>query len=82
MKLLEINEDELKFLFEHKGHEFRVQGSFLEDGRLIFDPERGWNDLSASTNQDTESLYEEIDETIYNAMPEIFDVTNYRGKND
>jgi len=73
MKLLESDPYELYFTLEHKGHKFKIKGSFTGDGRLIFDPEHGWNDLTASTNQDTESLYEEIDETIYNAMPEIFE---------
>ena len=73
MKLLEYDDYDLRFVLEHKGHKFKVKGSFLGDGRLIFEPDNGWNDLSASTNQDTESLYEQIDETIYNAMPEVFD---------
>ena len=73
MKLIEMEPHELLFVLEHKGHRFKVQGSFLGDGRLIFDPDEGWNDLSASCNQDTESLYEAIDEVIYNAAPEIFE---------
>lgn len=73
MKMIEMDPYELRFVLEHKGHKFKVKGSFAGDGRLIFEPDNGWNDLSASTNQDTESLYEEIDEVIYNAAPEIFE---------
>lgn len=73
MKLLEMDPYELHFVLEHKGHRFKVQGSFTGDGRLIFEPDEGWNDLSVNCNQDTESLYEEIDEVIYNAAPEIFE---------
>lgn len=73
MKMIQMDLYDLVFALEHRGHKFTVKGSFLGDGRLIFDPENGWNDLSASTNQDTESLYEEIDEVIYNAAPEIFE---------
>lgn len=74
MTLLESTPDDLRFVLEHKGHKFYVQGSFTGDGRLIFDPVEGWNDLSVNCNQDTESLYEQIDEIIYNAMPELYEV--------
>lgn len=50
MKLLESDPYELYFSLEHKGYKFAVKGSYTGDGRLIFDPELGWNDLSASTN--------------------------------
>jgi hypothetical protein len=73
MKIITMDLHELLFTLEHKGHKFKVQSSFTGDGRLIFDPDNGWDDLSVNCNQDIESLYEEIDEVIYNAAPEIFE---------
>jgi len=55
------------------GHVFDVKASRLDDGRLVFDPLQGWNDLSVECQQDNESLLEDIDEAIYNATPEVFD---------
>ncbi len=74
MTLLESTPDELHFVLEHKGFKFEVTGVYLGDGRLILDPVIGWNELAVSVNQDIESLYEDLDETIYNAMPELFEV--------
>ena len=78
MKIISMDPHELFFTLEHRGHKFKVQGSFTGDGRLIFDPDEGWNDLSVNCNQDTESLYVEIDEVIYNAAPEIFEQVKTR----
>ena len=55
------------------GHIFDVKASRSDDGRLVFDPLQGWNDLSVECQQDNESLLEDIDEAIYNATPEVFD---------
>ena len=44
MKIISMDPYELFFTLEHKGHTFKVQGSFTGDGRLIFDPDNGWND--------------------------------------
>ena len=73
MQLLESTPDELRFALEHKGHKFDVVGVYLGDGRLILDPIIGWNELSQLVEQDIESLYETLDEVIYNAMPELYD---------
>lgn len=74
MTLIESTPDELHFMLEHKGFQFEVNGAYLGDGRLVLDPTMGWNELSVAVNQDPESLYEDIDETIYNAMPELYEV--------
>jgi len=73
MTLLESTPDELRFALEHNGHKFDVEGAYLGDGRLVLDPAMGWNRLSALLQQDIESLYETLDEVIYNAMPELYD---------
>lgn len=74
MTLIESTPDELRFVLEHKGVRFEIIGAYLGDGRLVLDPTMGWNELSVAVNQDPESLYEDIDETIYNAMPELYEV--------
>lgn len=73
MKLLEFDDYELTFQLEHRERIFTVQGTFLGDGRLIFEPVIGWDDLAQLVQQDIEGLYEEVDEAIYNAVPSIFD---------
>ena len=73
MTLIESDPEGLDFLLEHNGYRFKVVGRFSGDGRLILEPTHGWDELSVAVNQDPESLYEQIDETIYNAMPEVFD---------
>jgi hypothetical protein len=68
------------YILEHQGVEFTVKGKFTSDGRLYFDPYVGWNNLSALTNQDTESLNDAIDDCIYNATPDVyeyFEVTDH-----
>ncbi len=73
MTLIEINFPHYK-LKHRNGHEFIVKASRLDDGRLVFDPLQGWNDLSVECQQDTESLLEDIDDVIYNATPDKFGV--------
>lgn len=58
---------------EHKGILFRVTIHRLEDGRMSFTPMKGWNSLMAKVNQDGESLMEELDDAIYNVLPELWD---------
>lgn len=72
MTLLEINYPYYK-LKHRNGHEFTVEAVKHKDGQLIFTPLQGWNDLSVDCQQDTESLLEDIDDTIYNATPEKYD---------
>jgi hypothetical protein len=58
---------------EHRGVNFKVYINWTEDGRVTFTPEWGWNDLSVAVDQDSESLLEEIDDAIYNALPELWE---------
>lgn len=74
MTLLESTPDELHFVLQHGDVTFEMVGVYLGDGRLVLDPKMGWNDLSVELNQDPESLYEDIDEIIYNAHPELYEV--------
>jgi hypothetical protein len=71
MTLIEISYPYYK-LKHRNGHEFTVKASRLDDGRLVFDPLQGWNDLAVECQQDTESLLEDIDDVIYNATPEVY----------
>jgi hypothetical protein len=50
---------------EHKGRRFQAVRKQL-DGRTYYEPVEGWNELSACTNQDSESLCDELDEACYN----------------
>ena len=55
------------------GHVFDVRGSYTEDGRFVFEPLEGWMDLEYNTQSPSESLYEDIDECIYNVTPEKYE---------
>ena len=48
--------------------------SYDRDGKLQFDPVDGWNELEANTNCCGEALLEDIDDAIYNATPELWQV--------
>jgi hypothetical protein len=72
MQLIEYDEEELSFQLEHNSYKFTVRGKFTDDMRLIFEPEDDWNSLSMALAQDTESLYEDIDDIIYNVVPHLF----------
>lgn len=62
------------FRLKHRtGHEFTITGSYTKDGDYILEPEHGWNDLCIDCSQDIESLYEDIENLIYSAMPELFE---------
>jgi hypothetical protein len=68
------------YVLEHDKVKFTVKGKFTSDGRLYFEPYGGWDYLSVATNQDTESLNDAIDDCIYNATPdvyELFEVTDH-----
>lgn len=58
---------------EHRGVNFKVHIDWTDDGRIVFTPEWGWDELSVAVNQDSESLLEEIDDAIYNALPELWE---------
>ena len=45
-----------------------------KDGRVYLHPEDGWNGLSLRTGRAPEWLNEEIDEAIYNAMPDLWSI--------
>jgi hypothetical protein len=72
MKLIQINYPSYR-LQHRNGHIFNVLAMRLEDGRLTFDPIEGWDDLTVHCQQDSESLLEDIDDTIYNATPEKYE---------
>jgi len=74
MKIIEI--DYPRFFLEHRGKKFDVVAARKGDGMVIFKPSIGWNNLTSSVGQDSESLYEEIDDVIYNAWPELWEVAN------
>jgi hypothetical protein len=60
--------------FQHKsGKTFSVKGHFSPDGEYQFEPEYGWGNLCSEVHQDVESLYENIDNLIYSAMPELYE---------
>ena len=44
------------------------------DGRVYFNPEIGWNELSLKTGRHIEWLSDEIDEAVYNAIPDLWSI--------
>jgi hypothetical protein len=71
MQIIKINLPE--FHLKHKsGHEFVVKMT-RKGSRVFLDPLHGWNDLSANCQQDSESLLDDIDDVIYNIMPEAYE---------
>ena len=64
------------YLCEYKDQVFTINARWTGDGRLVLEPEVGWDQLTKLLNQDSESLYELIDDAIYNVTPEIFDRNN------
>jgi len=78
MQILEI--DLPVYKVEHRGVTFYVRTSHSGDGRVILDVAdtgdtliRTWAELIDAVRQDSESLYDTLDEAIYNATPEIYD---------
>lgn len=72
IKILAIDLPE--FRLQHRnGHEFLVVGSYTPEGDYVLEPEYGWGDLCVDCAQDIESLYDDIEDVIYNAMPELFE---------
>lgn len=72
MKILKIDLPE--FHLKHRnGHEFTVTGKYTGEGNYILEPNNGWNDVSEDCQQDVESLYDDIEDLIYSAMPELFE---------
>jgi len=72
IKILAIDLPE--FRLQHRnGHEFLVVGSYTSEGDYVLEPEHGWGDLCVDCAQDIESLYDDIEDVIYNAMPELFE---------
>jgi hypothetical protein len=72
MRVIKVNG--LRYTLETRGHEFEVMASYDRDGKLQFDPVYGWNELEANTNCCGEALLEDIDDAIYNATPELWQV--------
>jgi hypothetical protein len=72
MKILKIDLPEFR-LKHRNGHEFTVTGKYTGEGNYIFEPNNGWNDVSEDCQQDVESLYDDIEDLIYSAMPELFE---------
>lgn len=59
---------------EHRnGHQFNIKSKYKGTGELILEPEHGWGELCVRCQQDVESLYEDIDNLIYSAMPELYE---------
>lgn len=72
MKILSI--DLPDFVLEHRnGHKFTVTGFYTKDGDYILEPASGWNDTCIDCQQDLESLYEDVENILYSAMPELFE---------
>lgn len=65
MRIIEIDPEAGAYLVEHKGYRFQAVRK-VQDGRVFYEPAQGWNELSANTNQDTESLLDELDDACYN----------------
>lgn len=62
------------WVLQHRnGHKFTVTGKYTPEGDYILEPEHGWGDLCIDCAQDVESLYEDIEDVIYSAMPELFE---------
>lgn len=74
MRIIDI--DYPRFFLEHRGKKFDVVANRKRNGLVVFKPSIGWNDLTSSVGQDPESLNEEIDDVIYNAWPELWEVAN------
>jgi hypothetical protein len=72
MRLIEINYPHYR-LQHRSGCIFDVIAFKLDDGRLAFDPVKGWDELSVECQQHPESLLEDIDDAIYNATPEKYE---------
>ena len=67
MRVIEITYPLYKL--EHRnGFRFSVHARREADGRLSYEPTRGWGVLAHETRQDTESLLEDIDDAIYNTF--------------
>lgn len=72
MKILAI--DLPDFMLEHRnGHQFTVTGSYTSDGEYILEAKNGWNATCYACSQDFESLYEDVDNLIYSAQPELYE---------
>lgn len=68
------------YVCEHKGVTFNAKIRFRGDGSPFLDVVsygnfliENWDDLSEATNQDTESLYEQLDDAVYNVTPEVYE---------
>ena len=68
----------LSFPFYRLQHEngtiFDVEARKEDDGRLSFEPLKGWNKLSEETQQPSELLLEQIDDCVFNATPDKYEV--------
>ena len=72
LKILKIELPE--FDLEHRnGHRFTVVGNYNSEGVYHFTTHWGWDDTAEDCQQDVESLYEDVEDLIYSAMPELFE---------
>ncbi len=65
-----------QYKFDANGHQFTVFAGYDSDGRVIFTPENGWQQLEQQLQQPWETLLEAIDDCIYNADPERYVIEN------
>ncbi len=72
MRLIELKYPHYK-LQHRSGYEFIIEAIRTEQGGLRFSPLQGWRQLEVETQQDLESLLEDIDDTIFNATPEKYE---------
>lgn len=72
MKLQEVEWPH--YIFEINGEEVVIKGSYNGEGLLLFTPEIGWSKLEKLANAPAETILEAIDELIYNADPERFNI--------
>lgn len=72
MQLKEV--DWPHYTFEINGKEVVIKASYSGEGHLLFTPEMGWAKLEKLSQAPAETVLESIDDLIYNADPERFNV--------
>lgn len=65
MRIIEIDPALGSYLIEHKGYRFQAVRCKSKHG-VYYEPVQGWDQLSAETQQDVESLWDELDDACYN----------------
>jgi len=59
---------------DFNGTEIVVKCYYSPEGEFRFVPAIGWDQLEFVTNTDPETLLDEIDELLYNVIPERFQI--------